>query len=161
MLAVNVICVGKLKEAYWREACAEYQKRLAAYCRFSVIELSEARLSQKPTEGEIASALSREAKLMEPYIAQKGAFSVALCVEAPQLSSEQLSQKIEAAAVGGAGTVNFFIGSSFGLSDEIKRACDFRLGLSKLTFPHQLARVILFEQIYRALSISAGAKYHK
>ena len=158
---VNVVCVGKLKEAYWRDACAEYLKRLGAFCKPLVVELPESRLSQKPSDGEIAAALQSEAKLMTPYIEQKGAYNIAMCIEGKMLSSEELSVKLEQAGVSGFGTVNFFIGSSFGLDEEIKRACDLRLSISKMTLPHQLARVVLLEQIYRAYSISAGNKYHK
>lgn len=161
MMAVNVICVGKLKEAYWRDACAEYQKRLGAYCRFGVVELSEARLSQSPSEAEISAALKTEARRFEQHILQKGSFNVALCVEAAQITSEELSKKFDSLATSGISAVNFLIGSSFGLDEDIKKRCDMRLGISKMTLPHQLARVVLFEQIYRAMSISAGAKYHK
>lgn len=161
MLAVNVICIGKLKEQYWRDACAEYQKRLGAYCRFNAVELEEARLPQKPSEVEIRSALRQEAKLIAPYMSQKGTFNVALCVEAPQLSSEELSKRLDTLSASGISTVNFIIGSSFGLDEDIKKSSNLRLGISKMTLPHQLARVVIFEQIYRALSISAGAKYHK
>lgn len=158
---VNVVCVGKLKEAYWRDACAEYLKRLGAFCKPAVVELPESRLSQKPSDGEISAALHSEAKLMTPYIEQKGAYNIAMCIEGKMLSSEELSVKLTQAGVSGFGTVNFFIGSSFGLDEEIKRACDLRLSISKMTLPHQLARVVLLEQIYRAYSISAGNKYHK
>lgn len=162
MVGVNVVCVGKLKEVYWREACAEYQKRLGAFCRFGVAELCESKLSQNPSEGEIRAALAQEGRLMQPYIAQKGAFNVALCVESPQLSSEEFSKKIQdACAFGGASVLNFYIGSSYGLDEEVKKQCDLRLGMSRMTFPHQLARVVLFEQIYRAFEISGGKKYHK
>lgn len=161
MLTVNVICVGKLKEAYWRDACAEYVKRLGAFCRINIVELPESRLSQKPSDGEIAAALIAEAKLMKPYIEQKGAFSIAMCIEGGQVTSEELSKRLEDAAVGGASIVNFIIGSSFGLDAEVKKACRMRLSMSKMTFPHQLARVMVLEQIYRAFSISSGGKYHK
>lgn len=158
---VNIVCVGKLKESYWRDACAEYLKRLGAYCKANVIELGGARLSQKPSDGEIAAALSSEAKMMMPYIEQKGAFNIAMCIEGKMLSSEELAAKLEQAGVSGYGTVNFFIGSSFGLDPVIKEACDLRLSISKMTLPHQLARVVLMEQIYRGYSILGGAKYHK
>lgn len=161
MLTVNIICVGKLKEAYWRDACAEYSKRLGAFCRLGVIELPESRLSQKPSDSEIKAALASEAKLMLPYIEQKSAFNIAMCIEAAQLSSEELAQRIETAAVGGASVVNFVIGSSFGLDYGVKKACQMRLSMSKMTFPHQLTRVMTLEQIYRAFSINAGTKYHK
>lgn len=161
MLNVNVVCVGKLKEAYWRDACAEYAKRLSAYCKYSVIELPESRISQKPSDAEISIALAAEAKLMRPYLHAKGVFSVALCVEAPQISSEEFAARIETEAAMGASAVNFFVGSSFGLDKQIKQDCRLRLGLSKMTLPHQLARVVLAEQIYRAFSINSGSKYHK
>ena len=161
MTAVNIVCVGRLKESYWRDACAEYIKRLGAYCRISVAELPESRLPQKPSGAEIKAALSAEGRLMSAYISQKSSYNIALCVEAPQLTSEELSAQLESMAVGGCGTVNFFIGSSFGLDEQVKSSCDLRLGMSRMTLPHQLARVVLLEQIYRAFSISAGAKYHK
>lgn len=161
MLNVNVICVGKLKETYWREACAEYAKRLGAFCRLNIIELGESRLPQDPNGSQIAAALASEGKSFRQYLSQKGTFSAALCVEAPQLSSEEFAKKIENAAVGGASTINFLIGSSFGLDQEVKSLCDIKVGMSKMTFPHQLARVILLEQLYRAFSIIAGGKYHK
>ena len=161
MGTVNVICVGKLKEAYWRDACSEYLKRLGAFCKPNVVELPESRLSQNPSNGEIAAALSAEAKLMSPYIEQKGAYNIAMCIEGKMMSSEELSAKLEQAGVSGYGTVNFFIGSSFGLDEEIKRSCDLRLSISKMTLPHQLARVVLLEQIYRGYSILSGSKYHK
>lgn len=161
MLGVNVICVGKLKEAYWRDACAEYSKRLGAYCKLNIVELAESKLSQKPSDGEIAAALSTEGRMMLPYIGQKGAYSIAMCIEAAQLTSEELASKIEQVSVSGASTINFVIGSSFGLDPEIKKLCNMRLSISKMTLPHQLARVVTLEQIYRAFSINAGAKYHK
>lgn len=161
MLGVNIVCVGKLKEAYWRDACNEYSKRLGAYCKLNVVELAESKLSQKPSEGEIKAALSAEGKMMLPYIGQKAAYNCAMCIEGPQLSSEELAARLAQVSVGGASTVNFVIGSSFGLDPEIKTLCDMRLSISKMTLPHQLARVVVLEQIYRAFSINAGAKYHK
>ena len=161
MLGVNILCVGKLKEAYWRDACAEYQKRLGAYCKINVIELSESKLPQKPSDGEIKAALAAEGKAMMPYLGQKGCFNIAMCIEGGQMSSEALAAKLEEVAVGGMSVVNIVIGSSFGLDPDIKRLCDMRLSISKMTLPHQLARVVILEQIYRAFSINAGAKYHK
>ncbi len=161
MMNVNIICVGKLKEAYLRDACAEYIKRLGSFCRVNVIELSESRLSDNPSEKEIASALSQEAKLMQGYLTAKGAFNIAMCIEGGQLSSPELSRQIEKISVDGFSTVNFVIGSSFGIDADVKSQCKIRLSMSKMTFPHQLARVMLLEQIYRAFSISANSKYHK
>ncbi|MBR1724982.1 MAG: 23S rRNA (pseudouridine(1915)-N(3))-methyltransferase RlmH [Ruminococcus sp.] len=161
MLKVNIICVGKLKEAYWRDAVAEYSKRLGGYCSFSVEELAESRLPDQPSEGQISAALEKEAAAMEKYLSAKSALNIAMCIEGKTLSSEQLSEKISRSAVEGVSTVNFYIGSSFGLSESVKRRCQLRLSMSPMTFPHQLARVMLCEQIYRAFSIAAGSRYHK
>lgn len=161
MTAVNIVCVGKLKEAYWRDACAEYSKRMGAYAKFKVVELNESRLSDSPSEREISQALEAEGKLMLQYAEMKNAFNIAMCIEGTQLSSEGLAQKISGACVSGASTINLFIGSSFGLCDEIKKRASLKLSISKMTLPHQLARVVTLEQIYRAFAINAGSKYHK
>lgn len=161
MMNVNIICVGKLKEAYLRDACAEYIKRLGSFCKINVTELAESRLSDNPSDKEIASALSQEAKLMQSCLTAKGAFNIAMCIEGTQLSSPELSKQIEKTSVGGFSTVNFVIGSSFGIDSAVKEQCRLRLSMSKMTFPHQLARVMLLEQIYRAFSISSNSKYHK
>lgn len=161
MLKVNIICVGKLKEAYWRDAVAEYAKRLGGYCNFSVEELAESRLPDAPSDGQIQSALEKEAGAMEKYLSAKSALNIAMCIEGKTLSSEQLSEKISRSAVEGVSVVNFYIGSSFGLSESVKRRCGLRLSMSPMTFPHQLARVMLCEQVYRAFAISAGSRYHK
>ncbi|SDA19157.1 23S rRNA (pseudouridine1915-N3)-methyltransferase [Ruminococcus sp. YE71] len=161
MLKVTIVCVGKLKEGYWRDAVSEYTKRLGAYCTFSVAELPESRLPDSPSDKEIAAALEKEACLMDKYLTAKGAYNIAMCIEGKTISSEELSKKLTDAAVGGYSAVNLFIGSSFGLADRVKRSCGFRLSMSPMTFPHQLARVMLCEQVYRAFSIAANAKYHK
>lgn len=161
MININIVAVGKLKESYFRDACAEYAKRLGAFCRLKVKELPESRLSDNPSEKEIAAALSAEGKTMLPFINAKGSFNIAMCIEGEKMSSEGLAGKISAASVSGRSTLNFFIGSSFGISDEIKKMCDLRLSMSEMTFPHMLARVMLLEQIYRAFRINNGGKYHK
>lgn len=155
---INLIVIGKLKESYLRSACAEYIKRLGRYCTFQLHELDECRLSDNPSEKEIDSALAREAEQIKRYA--KG-FVIPMCIEGRQLSSVELSQKITETAVGGQSTVTFIIGSSFGLAPEIKDMGGLRLSMSKMTFPHQLARVMLLEQIYRAFQIAEGGKYHK
>ncbi len=161
MLKVTIVCVGKLKERYWRDAVGEYSKRLGAYCSFSVAELAEARLSDSPSDKEIAAALEKEACLMDRYLTAGGAYRIAMCIEGRTLSSEQLSRELTEASVRGCSSVNLFIGSSFGLADRVKSACDLRLSMSPMTFPHQLARVMLCEQVYRAFSIAANTRYHK
>lgn len=161
MIKVNIVCVGKLKEAYWSDAVAEYSKRLGGYCSFSVAELSESRLPDSPSAGQITAALEKEAAAMEKFLSMKNSLNVAMCIEGKMLSSEALSQRIQNAVNGGCGTINFFIGSSHGLSNSVKDRCALRLSMSPMTFPHQLARVMLSEQIYRAFSIASGGKYHK
>lgn len=153
--------MGKLKEAYWRDACAEYIKRLGADCKCEVTELPESRLGDAPSDKEIQNALSQEAKAMESLLSAKGSYNIAMCIEGRQLTSVELSEKLGDLAVAGYSTVNFVIGSSFGIAEEAKQRCDMRLSMSKLTFPHQLARVMLLEQIYRAFMIAKNTRYHK
>ena len=160
MIGVTIICLGKLKEKYLRDASDEYTKRLSAFCKLSIVELTPEKLSDNPSQKEIDSALETEAKKIMDKI-PKGAYICSLCIEGKQISSEELSAEIEAVGVGGTSSIVFIIGSSFGLSDTIKKMSSKKLSMSKMTFPHQLARVMLLEQIYRAVQISAGTKYHK
>lgn len=161
MLNVNLITVGKLKESYLRDACAEYAKRLGAFCKLNIVELNESRLSDSPSEKEIANALSAEGKTMINYLSGKDCFNIAMCIEGKQLSSEKLAEKINRISVDGKSTLNVVIGSSCGIAEEIKTMCNFRLSMSEMTFPHQLARVMILEQLYRAFQINNGGKYHK
>ncbi|HEZ7985403.1 MAG TPA: 23S rRNA (pseudouridine(1915)-N(3))-methyltransferase RlmH [Ruminococcus sp.] len=155
---INLIVIGKLKEEYLRSACAEYIKRLSRFCTFELHELDECRLSENPSEKEIAAALGKEAEQIKRFL--KG-FIIPMCIEGRQLSSIDFSQKISSAGINGFSAVTFIIGSSFGLAEEIKSMGNFRLSMSEMTFPHQLARVMLLEQIYRAFQIASGGKYHK
>ncbi len=157
-MTINLIAVGKLKEDYLRSACAEYIKRLSRYCTFELHELDECRLNDSPSEKEILSALKKEGEQIKRFA--KG-FIIPLCIEGKQLTSPQLSSVISDAAVSGHSTITFIIGSSFGLDGEIKAMGDLRLSMSPMTFPHQLARVMLLEQIYRSFQIAGGGKYHK
>lgn len=159
MLTVQIICVGKLKEAYWREACEEYAKRLQAFCKFTITEIPECRLPEHPSAAQIESALKTEGTKICTAAGNSTAF--ALCIEGKELSSEQLAEKINSLGINGTSAVSFLIGSSYGLGDEEKRSADFRLSMSPMTFPHQLARVMLCEQIYRAFQIINNGKYHK
>lgn len=159
MIKVKLITVGTLKEDYLRSAAAEYEKRLGAFCRFELVQLKEERLSEFPSQNEIKAVLDKEAvKIIEQI--SSSAFCVALCVEGKQLSSEEFAEKIEAVSMEKS-EICFVIGSSYGLSDVVKQRADMRLSVSKLTFPHQLMRVILLEAIYRAFNIQRGTKYHK
>lgn len=161
MIKVNIVCVGKLKESYWREAVAEYAKRLGAYCVFSVEELSESKLPDHPSEKQIADGLEKEADAMMKYLNARGALNIAMCIEGREQSSEALAARLNKAAAEGTSAVNFYIGSSYGLAGRVKKMCSAKLSMSPMTFPHQLARVMLCEQVYRAFSINANGKYHK
>ncbi len=160
MRSITVLCVGKLKEAYWRDAVAEYQKRLSAFCRLSVIEVEEERLPDNPSPAQIRQTLQAEGKRLLSHI-PAGAAVFPLCIEGKELSSPALADMLDRVAVDGCSHTVFIIGGSWGLSDEVKAAARFRLSMSPMTFPHQLARVMLLEQIYRAAQISSGGKYHK
>lgn len=161
MLKVNIICIGKIKEKYFSDAIAEYSKRLSAFCKFSVIELAEERLrGGDVNEAKIREVLNAEGKriLQKPGSSD---YIVAMCVEGKQKSSEELAEALSLAANSGKSTVDFIIGGSYGLSGEVKQRADLRLSMSKMTFPHQMARMILSEQIYRAFEIMNNGKYHK
>ncbi len=159
MLSVTVIAVGSLKESYLREAAAEYIKRLSAFCSPKVVELKETKLSSSPTESEKQAGMEDEGKRILAAIPQR-AYTVALCVEGGQRDSEGLAEILETAAAE-RGSICFIIGGSEGLSESVKRASDLRLSFSKLTFPHQLMRVMLLEAVYRGFNIIKGTKYHK
>ena len=158
MMSINLIAVGKLKEDYLRAASAEYAKRLQAFCTLKITEVDECRLSDRPSEAEIKNALETEAKSIMKHA--KGLI-IPMCIEGKQMKSEALSEKIEETALSGCSEISFVIGSSYGLADSVKNSGGFRLSMSEMTFPHQLARIMLLEQIYRAFMISAGKSYHK
>ena len=159
MLNVRFITLGTLKEAYLRDAAAEYEKRLGAFCKFDMIQLKEERLSDEPSQNEINTALQRESEKIFAQIPPR-AYVVAMCVEGKELSSPELAEKLDEIA-NRTSDVCFIIGSSFGLSEAVKKRADLRLSVSKLTFPHQLMRVLLLEAVYRAFNIQKGTKYHK
>lgn len=160
MLNVKIIAIGDLKEKYLRDACEEYKKRISAWAKIEEIALKEEKLGDNPSEAQIKNALIQEEKRVLEKISPK-AYVIAMCVEGKQLSSEELAEKINQVAINGYSEIVFLIGSSFGMSDSLKQRADLRLSVSKLTFPHQLLRVILLEATYRALSIINGTKYHK
>ena len=145
MIKVNVVCVGKIKEDYLRSACVEYIKRLSRFCKLEIKELAEGKNLREEAISILKSA---------------SGYKIALCVEGESLSSPALAERVKKLCDRGE-EITFIIGSSCGLDDSVKRACDLRLSFSELTFPHQLMRVILLEQIYRAFMISAGSEYHK
>lgn len=160
MLTIDIICIGKLKEQYLRGAADEYNKRLTAFCKVNIIELSEYALPDNPSKSEIEKGLKKEGEQILSKI-KNDAFVYAMCIEGKQCSSVALSNEIDDIALSGKSNIAFIIGGSFGLSDDVKSRADKRLSMSEMTFPHQLARVMLLEQIYRAFQISTGGKYHK
>lgn len=158
MLTVNLICIGKLKEKYLRDAQAEYIKRLVSFCRLNLIELPESKLSNNPSPADISKCIEIEGQ----SILQKAkGYLIPMCIEGKTMSSEDLAKRIEAISLNGTSEISFIIGGSYGLSDTIKKAGDFKLSMSPMTFPHQLARVMLLEQIYRGFQINSNGKYHK
>lgn len=160
MLNIKFICVGKLRERFYIDAFNEYACRLSAYCKFECAELNETKLGDKPSDKEIENALVRESADIEKAI-PKDAYVIAMCVGAKQLKSEELAQKINSLALSGRGKICFIIGGSFGMAESVKQRADMRLGMSEMTFPHHLARVMLTEQIYRSFKIIEGSRYHK
>jgi len=149
MQTINIICVGKLKEQYLKDAQKEYVKRLTAFCKLNIIELDE---SMKGPEEEGKAILNK---------IEKDAFVYAMCIEGKQMSSEKLAEDISRKATEGKSNLTFIIGGSLGLSDDVKNRADIRLSMSEMTFPHHLARIMLEEQIYRAYQINSNGKYHK
>ena len=150
MLNIRVICVGKLKEKFYIDAANEYIKRLSGYCKLEVIELPEDRQQSLEKEREAIAAKT-----------PNGATIVAMCIEGKELDSQGLSDMIDGCAVRGISRLCFIIGGSIGLHEKLKQEAEIKLSMSKMTFPHNLARVMLLEQIYRAYNISEGGKYHK
>lgn len=159
MIKVNIIALGRLKEKYLTSAVDEYLKRLKGYCNLQLTELEPIRLPEKPSEGEIIRALQKEAEMITAKIPQNSKV-FAMCIEGKQFSSEQFAEKIEGASNMGQ-SITFIIGSSHGLSEELKKKTDIKMSVSNMTFPHQLFRVMLLEQIYRGFKIIEGSSYHK
>lgn len=160
MLAVRLICVGKMREKFYIEAFSEYAKRLQAYCKLDLIELTEQRLSDNPSQKEISSALGREAAEIMKNI-PPDAYLVAMCVDGKQMKSEAMAKLVSERESSGKPKLCFVVGGSFGLDESVKRRADMCLSMSEMTFPHHLARVMLAEQIYRAFKINEGSRYHK
>ena len=160
MQKVTILCTGKLKEKFYQEACAEYVKRLSAYCRLTLVELPEEKLPQAPSQGQIDQALAREAAAIRAKL-PPSAVLAALCVEGRMRSSEELARYLADSAAQGASHIVFLIGSSFGMHESLKRQAALRLSMSPMTFPHHLARIMLLEQLYRVFKINQGSGYHK
>ena len=161
MQNIDLICLGKLNARYCAEGVAEYAKRLSAFVHFRVVELPEEKIEEKnASPALVARALDKEGKAILGSL-RKGQALVALCVEGKLVSSEDIAALLAQRAGSGAGDVAFVIGSCHGLSDQVKQAAAARISLGRITLPHQLARLVLTEQLYRACTINAGMKYHK
>ena len=159
MTQITVISVGTLKEDYLKEGVLEYKKRLSQFARVDEINIKEERIHNESDTAEIASALMREGEKILGAI-PKDSYRIALCIEGRQFSSEELAKKL-LDACDTRGRITLIIGSSHGMSQAVKDACEFKLSFSKMTFPHQLMRVMLFEALYRSFAINANKSYHK
>ena len=164
MMNLDILCIGKLKEAYWSEATAEYTKRLGRFCKVNVWELAESRLADNASpaqEEEVKRAEGRAILAKLEGLGRSQSFVFALDPRGKQLRSEAFAQKLSQLSIDGKSRICFVIGGSLGLSEDVRKEADALLSFSEMTFPHQLFRVMLLEQIYRAFKINAGEKYHK
>lgn len=159
-MKITLITVGKIKEKFYTEALAEYAKRLSRYCRLEIVQVADEKTPDKASELEEQQIKKREGERILAQI-RDGSYVIALAIEGKMLDSEELASKIEQLGVGGTSQITFVIGGSLGLSDAVLKRADYQLSFSKMTFPHQLMRVILLEQIYRSYRIIAGEPYHK
>ena len=159
-MKITILCVGKIKEKFYRDAVAEYEKRLSRYCRFEVTEVADEKTPDHASENMELLIKEKEAERMEKYL-KEGAYVIALAIEGKQLDSVELSQKIDSLGTSGTSHIIFVIGGSLGLAERILKRADYKLSFSKMTFPHQLMRIILSEQIYRSYRIINHEPYHK
>ena len=159
-MQIDIIAPGRVKERYLRDAIDEYSKRLSRYCKLNIIEVADEKTPDHASEGVDRQIKAREGERIAKHL-KDGAFVIALAINGKQLSSEELAAKINDLGLRGTSHIQLVIGGSIGLDDAILRRADFLLSFSKMTFPHQLMRVILLEQIYRAYKINAGEPYHK
>lgn len=159
-MKITLIAVGKIKERYFEDAIREYSKRLSRYCRLEIIQVADEKTPDGASEAMEEQIKEKEGRRILDQI-REGAYVIALAVEGKQLDSLELAARMERLAVEGKSQLVFLIGGSLGLSKEVMRRADFALSFSAMTFPHQLMRVILLEQIYRSFRIRAGEPYHK
>ncbi len=159
-MKITLVTVGKIKEKFFTDAIEEYKKRLSRYCRLEILQVADEKTPDKASEAEERQIKEREGERILAQI-RDGAFVIALAIEGQMLSSEQLAAKIEKLGIGGQSQIMFVIGGSLGLSEAVMRRADYALSFSPMTFPHQLMRVILLEQIYRSYRIISGEPYHK
>jgi 23S rRNA (pseudouridine1915-N3)-methyltransferase len=159
-MKITIVCVGKIKEKFYSGAVDEYRKRLGRYCTLAIAEVADEKTKEQASEAEIALVKDREGERILKVIKDDG-YVIALAIDGKMPDSEELAEKIEKLGVGGTSHIYFVIGGSLGLSDAVLRRADYRLSFSRMTFPHQLMRVILLEQIYRSYRIIHHEPYHK
>lgn len=159
-MKITILCVGKIKEKYFRDGIEEYKKRLSKYCKLEIIEVADEKTPDNASEVEENLIKEKEAARMEKYIKQD-AYTIALAIDGKMLDSVELSKKIDLLGVRGKSQIIFIIGGSLGISDKILKEVDYKLSFSKMTFPHQLMQMILLEQIYRSYRIMNNEPYHK
>ncbi len=159
-MKIKIICVGKIKEKYFADGIKEYAKRLSRFCKFEICEVADEKIPDNASEKEALAVLDSEGAKIEKHIG-KGDYIIALCVEGKNISSADLAKKFSEIQLSGKSGITFIIGGSLGICSRVKNMSDFRLSFSKMTFPHQLMRLILTEQIYRAFKINANEEYHK
>ena len=157
---IQIICIGKLKESYWTDAVKEYTKRISRYATIDVLELKESLLPANASPADEEKVKIEEGKEILKAI-KSGTYVITLEIKGRQLSSEELADKVESLGIEGKSNIAFVIGGSLGLSPEVSARSDFKLSFSKMTFPHQMMRVILLEQIYRSFKIIKHETYHK
>lgn len=159
-MKITILTVGKVKEKFYRQAIEEFEKRLSRYCKLEIIEVQDEKTPDRASETEERQIKEKEGQRLSKYI-KEDAWVCALAIDGKMLDSVELSEKIEKMGIGGTSHIIFVIGGSLGLANEVLNRADFKLSFSKMTFPHQLMRVILLEQIYRAYRIMQGEPYHK
>ncbi len=157
---IQIICIGKLKEKYWTDAIKEYSKRLSRFCTLEIVELKESLLPANASPADEEKVKFEEGKEILKAI-KDGTYVITLEIKGKSLSSEELAQKIDELGIMGRSNVAFVIGGSLGLSPEVSKRSDLKLSFSRMTFPHQMMRVILLEQIYRSFKINRHEAYHK
>ena len=159
-MQIDIICVGKVKEQYLRDAIAEYSKRLGRYCKLNILEVADEKTPEHASEGVERQIKAKEGERIAKHI-KPGAYVIALAIDGQQVTSEGFARKIDQLGIQGVSHIQFVIGGSIGMDDAILRQANYKLSFSKMTFPHQLMRVILLEQVYRAYKITAHEPYHK
>ena len=159
-MQIDIICVGKVKEQYLRDAIAEYSKRLGRYCKLNILEVADEKTPEHASEGVERQIKAKEGARIAKHI-KPGASVIALAIDGQQVTSEGFARKIDQLGIQGVSHIQFVIGGSIGMDDAILRQANYKLSFSKMTFPHQLMRVILLEQVYRAYKINAHEPYHK